>query len=215
MEVVRPNMALQRTRRPRLRSGRSPLGSPLNARSLGRGSRCVALVAFAAGLCLVSCGRSREIPVANLPPELQVPNGATEVVARGDGKAAAVKYRMSMPYPAESFLAEVEERLTQRGWKSAKTDLLNPTIPTSNVRGWTSYVDASVSPRVGVHQWLGDWHNLEGDVVSYALRYSSAADDPTRKPPVPNNSDLHVTAFLIPVKQAKAMAAEAKRMGGE
>ena len=32
-----PNMALQRTRRPRFRSGRSlrSLGSPLNARSLG------------------------------------------------------------------------------------------------------------------------------------------------------------------------------------
>jgi hypothetical protein len=37
----RPNMALQRTRRPRLRSGRSlcSLGSPLNARSLGNGKR--------------------------------------------------------------------------------------------------------------------------------------------------------------------------------
>jgi hypothetical protein len=36
--AVPPNMALQRTRRPRLRSGRSlrSLGSPLNARSLGR-----------------------------------------------------------------------------------------------------------------------------------------------------------------------------------
>jgi len=33
-----PNMALQRTRRPRYRSGRSlrSLGSPLNARPLGR-----------------------------------------------------------------------------------------------------------------------------------------------------------------------------------
>ena len=33
-----PNMALQRTRRPRLRSGRSlrSLGSPLNARPLGK-----------------------------------------------------------------------------------------------------------------------------------------------------------------------------------
>ena len=31
---VAPNMALQRTRRPRIRSGRS-LGSPLNARPLG------------------------------------------------------------------------------------------------------------------------------------------------------------------------------------
>src|SRR5512144_1840370 len=35
--VMAPNMALQRTRRPRIRSGRSlrSLGSPLNARSLG------------------------------------------------------------------------------------------------------------------------------------------------------------------------------------
>jgi hypothetical protein len=34
-----PNMALQRTRRPRLRSGRSlqSLGSPLNARPFGAG----------------------------------------------------------------------------------------------------------------------------------------------------------------------------------
>ena len=48
----------------------------------------------------------------------------------------------------------------------------------------------------------------------YALRYSSATNSPIRKPPLPNNSDLHVTAFLIPVQQAKAMAAEAKPVGG-
>jgi hypothetical protein len=144
-----------------------------------------------------------------------VPKGATDVVARSDGKAAAVEYRMSAPYPAEGFLAKVVARMEQRGWKSTETDLLNPTIPSSNVRGWTSYVDGRVSPHVGVHQWLGDWRNQEGDVVSYALRYSSAADDPTRKPPPPNNSDLHVTAFLIPAHQAKAMAAQAKRVGGK
>ena len=182
---------------------------------LGRGSHWLALAAFAVSLCSVGCAQSRDIPVANLPPELLVPNGATEIVARGDGKTAAVKYRMSAPYPADSFLAEVKARLSLRGWKAAQTDLLNPTIPTSNVRGWTSYFDVRVSPHLAVHQWLGDWHNREGDVVSYALRYSSAADDPSRKPPPPSNSDLHVTAFLIPVGQAKAMAAEVKRVGGE
>jgi hypothetical protein len=38
IEVQPPNMALQRTRRPRFRSGRSlcSLGSPLNARPLRR-----------------------------------------------------------------------------------------------------------------------------------------------------------------------------------
>jgi hypothetical protein len=199
----------------RTRSSPSALRSPLMRCPLGRGRHWLAFVALALSVGSASCARSRDIPVANLPPELLVPNGATEVIARGDGKAAAVEYRTSAPYPAESFLAEVEARMSQRGWESAKTDLLNPTISTSNVRGWTSYVDARVSPRVGVHQWLGYWRNRVGDVVSYALQYSSAADDPVRKPPLPTNSDLHVTAFLIPAQQAKAMAAEAARVGGK
>jgi hypothetical protein len=203
------------TRVQRTRSSASPLRSPLTRRPLGRESRWLAFVAVAVGLCLASCARSRDIPVSSLPPELTVPQGATDVVARSDGRAAAVEYRMSVPYPAEGFLAEVAARLNQNGWKAAETDLLNPTIASSSVRGWTSYVDGRVSPRVGVHQWLADWRNREGEVVSYALRYSSAADDPTRKPPPPSNSDLHVTAFLIPAQQAKAMAARAKRVGGK
>jgi len=204
-----PNPRVQRTR-----SSASRRHSPLTRSPLGRGSHWLALVALVLGFCTVSCARSRDIPVANLPPELLVPNGATDVVARGDGKGAGVDYRMSAPYPAESFLAGIEARMSQRGWKPAQKDLLNPTITTSNAGGWTSYVDGRVSPRIGVHQWLGYWQNREGDVVSYTLQYSSAADDPTRKPPLPDNSDLHVTAFLIPMQQAKAMAAEAKRVGG-
>jgi hypothetical protein len=55
-----PNMALQRTRRPRLRSGRSlrSLGSPLNARPLGATRACTAIGAVAVGLFLLVAGCS-------------------------------------------------------------------------------------------------------------------------------------------------------------
>ena len=90
-----PNMALQRTRRLRLRSGRSlhSLGSPLNARSLGgRSSRqqrgfgsvpsCPAVVAVrpsSAGECRQMVGRwlrvaassSRVLPVAPVAGNLR------------------------------------------------------------------------------------------------------------------------------------------------
>jgi hypothetical protein len=58
-----PNMALQRTRRPRLRSGRSlhSLGSPLNARLLDAGRelrRASWLVGSGEGLRTVAVGRA-------------------------------------------------------------------------------------------------------------------------------------------------------------
>jgi len=203
-----PNMRVQRTR-----SSASPPHSPLTRWPLGRGSRWLGFVVLAAATYSAGCSRRHDIPVSNLPPELAVPKGATDVMARGDGKSAVVEYRMSAPYPAGDFLTDIASRLAQGGWKATETDFLNPTISSSNVRGWTAYLDGRASPPVGVHQWLGQWRNNQGDVVSYALRYSSAAGDPTYKPPLPTNSDLRVTAFLIPAGQAEAMAAAAKRIG--
>jgi hypothetical protein len=56
--TLAPNMALQRTRRPRIRSGRSlcSLGSPLNARPLGGRSGLVWAIALA--FCLPGSGSS-------------------------------------------------------------------------------------------------------------------------------------------------------------
>jgi TonB family protein len=52
-----PNMALQRTRRPRFRSGRSlrSLGSPLNARPLGRGWLTIAGFGLGALISVAGC----------------------------------------------------------------------------------------------------------------------------------------------------------------
>ena len=121
-----------------------------------------------------------------------------------------MSYRASVRYPAEGFLADVGARLEQRGWKAMDFDLMNPTIPSSNVRGWTKFIDGQVSPPADVHLWLSAWRNQNGDVVQYSLRYMSAADRQGQEPLPPQNSDLYVNAFLIPASQAKTMAAEAK-----
>jgi hypothetical protein len=119
---------------------------------------------------------------------------------------------MTTSYPAEQFLAEIDGRLKASGWQAQEMDFLNPTIRTSNARGWTAFVDARKAPHVGVHQWLGDWRNQKGDIVSYGLRYTTSVADSLNAPPVPGNSALHVTAFLIPADQAEKMTARAKAL---
>jgi hypothetical protein len=206
------NMALQRTRRPSLRSGRSlrSLGSPLNARPLARAKvstrRCVlALI----GATLVSACSGRSKSVAQLPVELAVPETAQDVAVREESGAVVVRYRLPMQYPAEEFLADVRARLEKRGWRPQAMDLLNPTIRSSHLRGWTHFFDATVSPRAGVHQWLADWRNDSGDVVVYALRYSAPAGEAWREVPSPATAVLEVSASLIPAELAKALVAGA------
>ncbi len=66
-----PNMALQRTRRPRLRSGRSlcSLGSPLNARPLAGRTRIAGRRALIAGAVLAAgCASSSQKPDARPVP---------------------------------------------------------------------------------------------------------------------------------------------------
>jgi hypothetical protein len=209
-------MRLQRTRRPRIRSGRSlrSLGSPLKRYPLGRGRLCRSVV-LASALVLPACARDPSIPATSLPPELAVPAGAVTVTARHEGDVAAVDYEIDVAYPAEQFLTQVDSRLTSAGWKAQGQDLLNPTIRTSNVRGWTPFVDSRKSPHVAVHQWLGQWRNQKGDVVSYALRYTTPVADNVMSAPPPGNSNLHVTAFLLPGPLAEQMPERARAKAGQ
>src|SRR5262249_6987910 len=207
MSEPRPNPRLQRTRSALLRS-------PLSRTPLGR-VRWSAVVALVALGWTFGCARSHSVSVSTLPTELVVPRGATKVVARSHDGTTALQYEIVAAYPAEAFLTDLESRMKELGWQVMEKDFMNPTIPTSNVRGWTAFIDRRVSPPIAVHQWLGDWQRQNGDVVSYALRYSQVTTDTTREAPPPGTPDLHVSAFLIPAAQAQAMAAEARRLGGK
>lgn len=122
-----------------------------------------------------------------------------------EGGVSGVKFKMSAPYPAAAFLAAASSRLEPLGWTKLPTDWLNPAIPSSHVRGWTSFFDTRTEPSVGVHQWLADWQNRSGDVVSYSRRYTSPVQDTRHEVAPPTNDNLEVTEMLIPATMAKAM----------
>jgi hypothetical protein len=168
--------------------------------------RGVLLVVLAA----VTCARREPgFDPAKLPPELAVAAGAAKVEPVGDGASFAVQYRLPAPYPAEEFLRDLQTRLTASGWKAMERDFLNPEIPTSNVRGWTAFVDPATRPPVGVHRWQGAWTNEKGDVVNYNLEYAVPANAVDQPPPP--EAQLKVTAFLNPAERAREMAAAAAR----
>jgi hypothetical protein len=144
-----------------------------------------------------------------LPPELVVPPDSREVSSRAEKGVAAVKFEFLAPFPATEYLASGAKKIEPRGWKPSATDWLNPGIPSSHIRGWTYFVDARVTPHSGIHQWIAHWQNTSGDVVSYALRYSSPVQDELHAMAQPTSDQLEVTAMLIPAETARAMQAQA------
>lgn len=80
-------------------------------------------------------------------------------------------YQVEVDYPASSIVSCISEQLKEKGWRPLKEDYWNAGLPSSHVRGWTNYVDATVHPEATVDQWAGQWENEAGDVVWYSLRY--------------------------------------------
>jgi hypothetical protein len=128
---------------------------------------------------------------------------------RGEGGSAAISYLVEAPFPAHDLLASVRSRLSANGWKPLERDWLNPTIASSHVRGWTYFTDSTATPRRGVHQWSAQWQNDAGDIVGYALRYSSPQQDLSSAPQTPTVKTLEVTATLVAAESAEAMRSAA------
>lgn len=108
-------------------------------------------------------------------PALVVLPGSTNVHWSQDNEAVA--YKINEAYPAKNTLKSIYAHLEKQGWKPLKEDFLNPGIPTSDVRGWTEFVDGTSTPDQWVRQWGTDWTNAKGDVVVVFLRYYSPIDN--------------------------------------
>src|ERR1039457_1453655 len=93
-------------------------------------------VSLALGL-LISCSRGSQRQVSTLRPEIVVPPGSRGVTPYVEGGLEGVKFHLSAPFPATAFLESVARKLESLGSKPIATDWLNPTIPSSHVRGWT------------------------------------------------------------------------------
>ena len=111
--------------------------------------------------------------------------------------ATQLTYKLDATYPAEGELGTISENLQRQRWKPLKYDFLNPSIPSSHLRGWQQFEDHTTHPYETVRQWLAWWVNPSHDVVSYALEYRYPAN---------GDVDLHtlrVFASFMPAQIAE------------
>ena len=88
-----------------------------------------------------------------------------------------LSYWVEIEYPAQAVIDEFYLELDKQGWIPLDEDYLNPGLPTSHVRGWTDFVDATQVPNIRVHQWGSDWKNKRKDILVLTLRYFTDIED--------------------------------------
>jgi len=146
-------------------------------------------------LLLFSCVRAYEVPSSELPPYLRPLPGARDVHSRRVGSESGVEYHLTACYPAAVQLQEIASRVPST-WRTRTEDFLNPGIPTSQVRGWTDYHDATKHPEQKVHHWAGEWQEPAGGILTYDLLYRSPAK-PESSLNEPTTCEVFVTATFM------------------
>ncbi len=137
---------------------------------------------------------------------LVVLDGATKISREGGyGGSYQVGYEIVEKHPAADAIQQISARLHALGWKPLRDDWLNPGIPSSHVRGWTDYQDASVKPSRHIHLWLAQWKHAAGNVVVYSLRYSYPWDGK------PNLRSLRVSGSWYPAATVRSMQRHTRR----
>jgi hypothetical protein len=151
---------------------------------------------------IAGCKRPSESSKKHSESLLVVPSAINaKYLAYPDGREQFT-YLLDTDYPAESTISFISAGLQKRGWEPLRDDFLNPGTPSSFVRGWMQYGDASREPRATVRAWACDWEDGAHDITIYGLihRYPmSGAHDP------PDSRMLHVMALYIPAVVAEKM----------
>ena len=88
-----------------------------------------------------------------------------------DGGSIQLSYKIKENYPATSVINQFSSQMEANGCKILKEDCLNPGLPSSHVKGWSDFEDASHTPIKIVHQWMGDWEDKYGNIVRHAFIY--------------------------------------------
>ncbi len=103
-----------------------------------------------------------------------------------------VVYNLKVNYPATDIINNILKQLHLKGWQPLKEDFLNPGLPTSYIRGWTNFVDATKNPQREVYLWMSDWKNNKSDIVRYSFKYEYPINGPK------NLSSLQVIVIYTP-----------------
>ena len=138
---------------------------------------------------------------------------ATDVLSSERGGTDQLSYHVDAKFPASNVIGWISQKLREAGWQPLAYDFLNPKIPSSQVRGWEEFLDGTSQPMSCIHQWLGNWKDASGDIVTYAFRYTQvgcSASELSDPEVVSNLTDLQVAAIYSPaaVAQQQLQAAE-------
>ncbi|HKW02959.1 MAG TPA: hypothetical protein VJN96_24250 [Vicinamibacterales bacterium] len=129
-------------------------------------------VALVSAVLLTGCGR-HDVPPQSVPPDLIVYAGARDVRTAQRPGQIEVSYEVDQPFPATGLIATIDASLRGAGWQALQTDPLNPGNPSSQVVGWSSFVDERQKPNRTVHAWMSSWRSASGDLATYSFRYES------------------------------------------
>jgi hypothetical protein len=165
--------------------------------------RLLTVLVLASALELVGGCRWRSSTAGKHSASLLIAPSAIDpkYLAYPDGREQ-LTYVVDTEYPAESTIAFLSTQLRNQRWTALREDFMNPGIPTSEVRGWTQFGDASREPRASVRAWACDWEDEAHNITLYMLEYRypmSGAHDP------PDSRMLHVMALYIPAAVAEKM----------
>lgn len=128
----------------------------------------------ATALFAVACQRDAahaQTEARSFESVLLVLPGAQDLARRAQGGAVALRYDLAAPFPAAAQVSQIAQHMEKTGWKPLREDWLNPGIPTSLQRGWTSFIDATHTPRLRRYAWHGEWENTNEDLAEYSLSY--------------------------------------------
>jgi len=126
---------------------------------------------------LIACGRRANQVVAHHAQALVVCPGAKAAKWVNFEGTDQLSYQVQIEYPASSVVSYISDQLQGMGWRPLQEDFWNPGLPSSHLRGWTHFEDATVHPPATVDAWAGQWQNKSGDLVWYDLRYSYPPGD--------------------------------------
>lgn len=136
------------------------------------------------------------------PPYLRPLPGASDVKVVNNGSDYALQYSMKACYPAAAELAAMARQFPAE-WRPRREHFLNPGIPTSQVRGWTHYVDGRTNPVEYVDQWSGEWDDAAGRVLSIDLQYRSAVENQ-------RSCSVQVSASVLSPPTVKGLLSQVK-----
>jgi hypothetical protein len=157
----------------------------------------VILLSFFAIINFYSCDKSHEGKPPNYPDALILLPNATDVKHYNIGGSLQLTYKIKEDYPANKTIEAISNKLRQDKWNALKEDYLNPGLPSSHVRGWTSYEDATKNPHQTVNAWQADWENQAGDIVTYIFWYRYGKNER------PNLKNLTTYAVFVSAPLAK------------